>query len=450
MFRRGCSVAVGSILVVLLASRLSFAQDDASRDKEIQELKRRLDMLELERAKDQEAQAQQNQAPEPGAAMSLDPLEEKWFDRVKVGGGVRASFDVTGNGSHDGHGNGYNFVLESGRLYTSGKVNDWISGTLNAEWTSSLPGSPPGSPAQAGVLDAIAEFKLMKDGELNVWMGRMLPACDRSNSDGPYYLTTWSFPVTSVAFNNETNGFGRTDGVTIWGDVGKFKYWVGAYEGIAPVGTGTAIFGDHLSYAARLQYDFFDPETGYYLSSTYYGKQRTLAIAIAANGQEDAFFDPVHGHMVGSMNFEIDILYEDKLAFLGGGVLTVEGDYYRYQRGGLGGPGGGLAVTPPALGFGQGDGCLILIAFLVPGQVGPGQFQPHIRYQGFNEEAVTTRNPEKNDFEQIDIGVNYVMEGHNARITLVYSSGKNGWPTGVGGPARDGFHEFTVGGQVQF
>lgn len=446
MFRRGCSGAIWSVLTLLLAARISYAQDDASRDKEIEDLKRRIQALEADHAKEVQP------SPDAGAAMSLDPLDEKWYDRVKVGGGVRASFDVTGNGSHDGHGNGYNFILESGRLYTSGKINDWISGTLNAEWTASLPGSPPGSPAQAGVLDAIAQFKLMKDGELNVFMGRMLPACDRSNSDGPYYLTTWSFPVTSIAFNNETNGFGRTDGVTVWGDISKFKYWVGAYEGIKPPAgtTGTAIFGDHLSYAARLQYDILDPETGYYLSSTYYGSQRVLAIGLAMNGQDEAFLGP-RGHMVGSMNFEIDILYEDKLDFLGSGVLTVEGDYYRYQRGGLGGPGGGLAATPPALGFGQGDGFLILIAFLVPGHVGPGQFQPHVRYQGFNEEAVGAGNATKNDFHQFDIGVNYVIEGHNARITLVYSSGQNGWiAPGPVGPPRDGFHEVTVGAQVQF
>jgi hypothetical protein len=70
---------------------------------------------------------------------------------------------------------------------------------------------------------------------------------------------------------------------------------------------------------------------------------------------------------------------------------------------------------------GAGTGFLASVAYLIPGKVGWGQFQPHIRYQGYDEVDPGPNNGSNSNVARWDFGVNYVMSGHNARISLVYT-----------------------------
>ena len=416
MLRHGWSGVVASVFMMALSARVGFAQETPSKDEEIQDLKRRLESLEKER--------QSRDAAKPGSAVVTDPVEEKWYDKVHVGGGVRTEYRAAETPASQHYTS--DFTLTSGRLYTGGKINEHLSATLNAEFTS----------GGASVLDAIAQMKVSE--EFNIFMGRMLPATDRSNSDGPYYLSTWDFPFLSDGFNAAGKLGDRDDGLTFWGDVAKFKYWVGVYEG-NDNGAPAANFGDRLLYAARVQYDFFDAENGYYLSSTYYGDKRILAVGLVANYQGGATVVPV-GNPKPFGNVALDVLWEDKL---GDGVCTVEGAFYYFGRHGVSSTG-----APPTAGpagpfdTGAGTGVLLSVAYLIPGKIGWGQFQPHLRYQGFDESETGGNNPAANNVARYDIGVNYVMSGHNARISLVYTH------TAVTGPQEFGM--FVLGTQFQF
>jgi len=402
-----------------IAARAATAQDESSPTDEVQDLKRRLEILEKEK---EDRVAKQNAPP---AVNLMDPAEDKWYDRVKIGGGVRASYraaEVPIAGGTSKYTS--DFTLESGRLYTSGKITEYLSATLNAEFTT----------ANAAVLDAIAQFKVAD--EFNVFMGRMLPATDRSNSDGPYYLSTWDFPFLSDGFNAAGQLGDRDTGITFWGDVGNFKYWAGVYEGNEH-GAPNARFGDRLLYAARVQYDFMDPEGGYYLSSTYYGDKKILAIGLVANYQGNAAGNVVRP--VGYGNVAVDFLWEQKLAFLADGTATVEAAYYYFGRHGFGAAEGGAGPFDT----GAGTGVLFSVAYLIPCKVGWGQFQPHFRYQGFNEaDTQPVRNLVAGNVARYDIGVNYVMSGHNARVSFVYSH------IDVTGPKEFGM--FVLGTQFQF
>lgn len=412
MLRQGWSGVVLSVVMMALCSRVGLAQD-AGKDEEIQDLKRRLDLLE----KDKQAR---EAAPSGGAVLS-EPVEEKWYDKVHVGGGVRTEYRAQEVDFGTKTKYTSDFSLTSGRLYTGGKINEFLSATLNAEFSA--------SPA---VLDAIAQMKVCN--EFNIFMGRMLPATDRSNSDGPYYLSTWDFPFLSDGFNSAGKLGDRDDGVTLWGDVGNFKYWVGVYEG-NDKGAPSARFGDRLLYAARVQYDFMDAESGYYLQSTYYGDKKVLAVGLVANYQGNAAGTIVNPEGFG--NVAVDFLWEDKL---GDGVATVEAAYYYFGRHGF-----GVAeeVGEGPFDTGAGTGFLFSVAYLIPGKIGWGQFQPHVRYQGFNEaESGGANNVTANNIARYDIGVNYVMVGHNARISFVYSH------TDVTGPKE--FGQFVIGTQFQF
>jgi len=415
-------------------ARVASAQDEKPSNDEIQDLKRRLEILEKEK---QAREAKEN-AP-PGATL-MDPADDKWWDKVKVGGGVRTTFRSATQGAPNGHNPSETFALESGRLYTGGKITDWLSATLNAEFTAgATAGGPPfGS---ASVLDAIAQIKVAN--EFNIFMGRMLPATDRSNSDGPYYLATWDFPFLSDGFNAAGKLGDRDDGITFWGDIGNYKYWAGVYEGNQNSAAGLR---DNLLYAARVQYDFMDAETGYYLTSTYYGEKKILALGLVANYQRLAAGGAVNPKPMG--NVAVDFLWEQKLEALGGGTPTVELAYYYFGRHGMNA--GASGVGP--FDTGAGTGLLAQVSFLIPGKIGWGEFQPHIRYQGYDQTAGGPGNVARWDF-----GVNYVMSGHNARISLVYShvthrgGSSNGAtpPPGVDPDDKQG-GMLTLGTQFQF
>jgi len=365
MLRQGWSGAVLSVVMMALCGRVGLAQD-TSKDEELRDLKRRLELLEKDK--------QTRDSGPAGAALVSEPVEEKWYDKVHVGGGVRTEYRAMEVDFGTKTKYTSDFSLSSGRLYTGGKINEFLSATLNAEFTS----------ATASVLDAICQMKVAN--ELNIFVGRMLPATDRSNSDGPYYLSTWDFPFLSDGFNAAGKLGDRDDGITFWGDVSAFKYWVGVYEGndhAAP----TATVGDRLLYSARVQYNFLDTEPGYYLQSTYYGDKKILAVGLVANYQGGGTGIPAGG-VTGMGNVALDFLWEDKV---GDGVVTVEAAYYYFGRHGFSGP-----TTPGSLAgpfdTGSGTGLLFSVAYLIPGKIGWGQFQPHIRYQGFNESETSTNN----------------------------------------------------------
>ncbi|HVR84566.1 MAG TPA: hypothetical protein VMU54_09660 [Planctomycetota bacterium] len=395
MQRHGWTRVVLSVVMTALFAKVGIAQDasqDSSKDEQIQDLKRRLELLE----KDKEAR----DAVTPGAAVTSDPVEEKWYDKVHVGGGIRTEYRAEEIPVGAGKKYTSDFNIDNARLYVGGKINDWLSATLDAEFA-----------AAPSVLDAIAQAKFSN--ELNIYMGRLLPATDRSNFDGPFYLSTWDFPFLSDSFNSAGQLADRDNGMTIWGDVDHFKYWVGAYEGNQHGGPNARI-GDRLLYAARVQYDFFDAETGYYLQSTYYGDTRILAVGFVANYQGSAAGTTANPKPFG--NACVDVLWEDKV---GEGVMTVEADYYYFGRHGF-----GVAQETGVGAFdtGAGTGTLLSVAYLIHGQVGWGQFQPVIRYQAYNDATSgIPRNVVDTSIVRLDIGVNYVMVGHNARLSLVYT-----------------------------
>jgi hypothetical protein len=399
------------------SARASFAQDAASKDEEVKDLKRRLELLEK---KDQEKQAP------PGSAIVSDPVEEKWYDKVHVGGGIRTEYRAAETDFGNKTKYSSDFACDNARLYTGAKINEFLSVTLNAEFMA--------SPA---VLDAICQMKVSDT--FNIYVGRLLPATDRSNSDGPYYLSTWDFPFLSDGFNAAGKTADRDDGVTFWGDVGAFKYWAGIYEG-NDHGAPTATFGDRLLVSARVQYNFMDLEPGYYLQSTYYGEKKILAVGLVANYQGGGTGIPTGG-VTAMGNVAVDFLWEEKMAALGDGTATVEAAYYYFGRHGYGVPAPVGSLAGP-FDTGAGTGLLLSVAYLIPGKVGWGQFQPHIRYQGFNESDTSGHNPTPNNRAQYDLGVNYVMMGHNARITFVYSH------IDVSGPKE--FGQYVIGTQFQF
>jgi hypothetical protein len=344
-------------------------------------------------------------------------------ESVSVGLGLRSSFTSQSNGAPNGD-RSADFSLDSVRLYINASLNDYIKATFNTERNGN---------GDIDVLDGYARFEFMD--EFNIWAGRMLPPSDRANLDGPYYLNSYLYPGVVSQYPAKFDG--RDDGVTVWGKVfdKKLVYAVGAYEGHNRI-DGASNQGDNLLYAGRVTYNFLDPEPNpaYYESSTYYGSVDVLALGFAIQYEKDGVGTAARPGDYTGWNF--DLLFEKKLSF---GVVTLEGAYYHYNTGGVPDVSSSFAGAGPTAnvgGISQGDGYLIGADYLIPGKVGWGQFQPFFRYQDFDNNLTHLSSSE------YDFGVNYVIKGHDARITLDYSKNDGG-----GIPDYD---RFIVGLQLQF
>lgn len=338
------------------------------------------------------------QGAEAGATIPFGPDKS-----ISIGLGLRASITHTEDGAPSGK-DDLDINLDSMRLYLGGSLNKYVKATFNTEKDAN---------DDIKLLDAIARFEF--DDRFNVWVGRMLPPSDRANLDGPYYLSAWYYP--GVVSQYPAKFAGRDNGLTLWGRLAdkKLTYAVGAFRGHNKI-AGASNEDGNLLYAGRLQYNFFDaePNPAYYTSSTYYGSARVLALAVAGMYQSDGVGTAASKGDYKAWN--LDALFEQKLA--GGGVITLEGAYYSYDtddKSDVATNFGGAGPTDNIGGLTQGDGWLASVAYLVPTKLGWGRLQPHFRYQTFDADLtnVTTK--------QYDYGVNYVIDGHNARLSLTYS-----------------------------
>ena len=89
--------------------------------------------------------------------------------------------------------------------------------------------------------------------------------------------------------------------------------------------------------------------------------------------------------------------------------------------------------------------------YLIPQEIGIGKFQPYARYTGLNSQFGNAR-------EEYEIGTNYVISGHNARISAFWRTGTIGGSStfnmqNIGyGPNSRGQHvdAFIVALQLQY
>ena len=320
---------------------------------------------------------------------------------LSVGFGLRESYSSVENGAPNGTSRSNDFNLDSARLFFGASLNKNIKGMLNTEWDGE----------QIRILDAAGQFAIAP--EFNIWAGRLLSPSDRANMAGPYYSLGggyWAGVASRYGYNGGIFR-GRDDGVVVWGNVadGKLGYSVGAFEGHT-FGIGSLTQGqakaagikksDSLMYAGRLQYDFWDAEPGYYGTGNYLGGADILAIGVAGRYQKDGVLTVAGTGDYKSYN--IDFLLEKKIA--GSGAVSLEAAYYDYD-------------TDAIIKSEQGKAYSAGAAFIFSQAIGWGRLQPYARYQKFK--------PDTNlDTRQIDVGVNYIIDGYNAQLSAVYSKTK--------------------------
>jgi len=369
------------------------------------------------------------------AGKKLEIDDTKW---ISVGIGTRGSFTSQEDAAPNGDDRNNDFNLDSARVYINGQITDIIKVELNTECTFC------GSDLEDyDILDAIAKFEF--DPAFNVWAGRLLVPSDRAEMSGPYYANTYAFNRTpfypsdySVKFGNGGAGvYGRDNGLNIWGKLADqhFIYAVGAFNGLQ----GGANQSDDLLVGARISYNFLNIEDnpGYYTSSTYYGSAgNILAIGAAIQSQQDGAgteADPAD-----FTGWSVDLLSET--VFDGIGVLTFEAEYKDFDTD----LNDAALADPSCFCLFSGESGMATLLYMFPEVIGIGKIQPYVGY--------TKNDPDySEDRDNYEVGINYIIDGHNARVSLYYdygdimTKGLNYTPSASG----DDVNAISVGVQLQ-
>jgi hypothetical protein len=185
-------------------------------------------------------------------------------------------------------------------------------------------------------------------------------------------------------------------GLTFFGsgslsDTTHLKYYLGFYDGIQ---NSTGLTDKNLRTTARAQLNFFDSEPGYYNSSTYLGKKKTVGFGVSYDVQ-----DQVQGNAIDGYG---DYAYYSIDAFaewpLGEGTLTAEAAFSDLD----------LDSVTAAATRSEGDGFYVQAGYFM------NNWQPWIEFESWDAKTVGGLG----DYDMYRIGITYYLKGQNANIKL--------------------------------
>lgn len=357
--------------------------------------------------------------------------ETKW---ITLGGGLRSSFKATESGNATGDGWSTNPTINNFRIYVNGQLHKYIKFQFDTECEACE------EEGDITVLDGILKFDITD--YFNVWLGRMLTPATRGVLSGPFFQNIFQFdrlPFYPSGFsgeNREAGRFGRDEGMNVWGATGtekRFTYVAGIFRGHR----GTPNLGTGPLYAARVSYNFWNVEQnpGYYTSSTYYGTAGDIfTVAGAFQYQEDGV--GTSQNPADFLGTNMDLLMEKVLP--NEDVLTLEGEYQYFI------PHLDQAALSAANCFCifEGHAYMGTALYLFSQKVWTGQFQPYVRWTDNRPSNSSERN-------EVEVGLNYVLDGHDARIALFYQYGDINSKGRVWVPSAEGEKVSAVGIGIQ-
>ena len=401
-----------------------------------------------------------------GGKITID--DTKW---ISIGMGIRGGFSAAQNASADGNDYSSGFGINNARIYINGQIHKNVKFTFNTECfacSKTYDGgkgegvSGFGNNSSVGILDIIAKFEFNR--YVNLWAGRTLANTERGELNGPFYHATFegfktpffpqdysgNFGNSSIGDNAGGGMYGRDDGVVFFGDLdvpqpmgmgtGTLQYSAGVFNGTRSTKTHGPNQSNAASWTGRLTYNFLNPEKnpGYYTSGTYYGGAGDiLAVAVGVNHQKDGAGS--QGNKADFTGLVADLLFEKPLDN-NMGVLTFNAEYKRFWAEYA----NSASTDANCMCVFRGQSWTAYGLYLIPHKVGIGRFQPYGRFTSVQPDNSSTR-------EEIEGGVNYVIDGHNARISAFYQHGDLytkgiGYATDAAGAKVD---KFTVAFQLQ-
>lgn len=313
---------------------------------------------------------------------------------AKVGAKMQIRYDaISGDPGKD---HSFNAATTQGRVYFSGQITNLYKFGLNMDMGRNLDGGAQTNSLSDGfiLLDFAKEFKVMT-GIYRMAVSRM------GLQDSYTYILPIGPEVAGSKYLSANLAGYRSGGVTVWGDLmnGMLRYNVGVWDGdysAAPgVVTGASNREDQPGLSARLVVNFLDPEKGYTCAECYLGKAKIANIGIGYLTQD---------YVTGAGATQQDRTYTVTAVdgYYDADNLTVEAAYYSYDFDNA------TTATP-----GRTQAGMFLSAAYAFGKL-----QPAVRYESFDSDTPTGSTSA--DFTVTSLALNYLVDGHNAKISLQY------------------------------
>ncbi|WP_262386010.1 hypothetical protein [Hymenobacter sp. BT491] len=352
-------------------------------------------------------------------------------------------------------------------IYTHFGINNQnaVSGGAPGETTG------PGKKPQFFIHEAVTEYKVNK--YLNLGAGlHYYNGISRLTSASTTSILTMDLPLTNFPTIDQTDQFARWFGIYAKGRIGKFDYRMAiddpflTNQASTPLNLGTTAAGVNTGtniaqynpqntkhvYQGYFNYNFLEPEASVlpYFQGTYLGTKRVLSIGAGFLYNKDAMYSRSTTSVVPSTfpaatdlfaavptrkhdmkMYGVDVFYDAPIDTASRTALTVYGVYYNFSMGpnyvrfvGAENPGFGTVATRgnavPQSGTGSSE--YLQLGFLLPKQTfGPkARLQPYVAYLHSSYEGLRDASGERKGVNIYDAGVNLLLDGHNAKVTLNY------------------------------
>lgn len=346
-----------------------------------------------------------------GAKLKID--DESYID---LGARVQSiilqqEVDGDGDGSWD---DDTDFKVRRARFRLNLVVNEMVSAFIQTDATD----DSGGTGSDMRVIDSYVLLKY--NNWLQLFSGQHMAPANRQaltssgalmTGDRPgvtYKNLTWGLRSVDRFANGTISGTSaglsgdnavRDVGATVFGtgsfnDTTHLKYYAGMYDGIQDASNSDS---NNLRFTARAQLNLFDAEPGYFNSSTYLGKKKTLGFGISYDTQDEI---QDKGTSTGDYEYwELDAFMEWPM---GPGSLTAEAAYSDLD----------LDDATTASSQAQGDGFYVQAGYYID------KWQPWVEYEEWNGDA--PGSSDVGTYSQYRIGVSYFFKGQNANVKLGY------------------------------
>lgn len=299
--------------------------------------------------------------------------------------------------------------------------------------------------------DVLGEYKVWKDNDMLKLGGGLTIANGLSRFSQPSIGTimTMDVPVFAQATVDQTDEFSRKLSVYARGQVGKFDYRVVLSDPfpittngqtLPPIGSAATFAqqGHHKQYQGFFMYNFFDKEanTTPYMTGTYLGKKRIFNLEAGFITQRNAMWiTPDAGATTNYQTMKLwsaALYYDAPVNAEKGTALSAYAGYFNLDYGtnylrynGVMNPASGITNGPfsgsqgnafPM--FGTGNVIYTQVGYLFKKDL-LGEVGTLMPYASLMSGKFDRLNDQMN---VIDVGVNWLIKGHQSKITLDYQN----------------------------
>jgi hypothetical protein len=275
-------------------------------------------------------------APAPSGPPSFKITSADGSSSIKLGLLFQPQFQSASSPTLDKYSN--NFYLRRMRLLLGGTVLGAFEYFVETDFANMFLASPgvaaDGSATYSkstpgmNIQDAFATWRAYND-MAKIDVGYMLPPLAHNALQGATTLLSWDYYAFSFRhsdiFGSSASPVGRDVGVQLRGMLldGMLEYRAGLYQGLRQAPTATEVGArNFFRFAARVQVNLLDPESGFFYAGTYLGKKKVLSFGGSIDIQDeykyfagDAFADLPVGP-AGVLTAQVDVAHWDGKNFL--------------------------------------------------------------------------------------------------------------------------------------